>query len=1123
MYIFQQALRVRTVAGAISFELMRCLAARGALFGCLGLFAYAADPVRVWQDSVRLPTYAEHEADPLPQFAAFNPEGAANYPYPLRNGVSPLLKDRSVATWRTLNLENEYLFCRVLPDLGGHLYNCRDKIAGREVFYANPVIKKYGIGLRGAWIATGIELNFPMGHSRVAVSPVNFATRNEVDGAASVIVGDTDRVTGMHWRVEYRLRPGIAVLEQRVTLYNPTPVRHAYYWWNNAGVEWDDPGIRYIFPTKLVAQHDNRELDTWPVNTAGKDASAVDNAVKQVAWFAYLCREPFMGIYKPKSRSGVVHFADPFTVAGKMLRIIGKEELAGFRKEITDDFNMYVEMQAGLFGNQETYAFLAPEQSRTFTEYWIPFRNLSGLTRATPDAVLYAARDKTGGAFAIEVGAMRAIAGAHIRVSDGKTMAETTADLDPKTPWSGTLKAMSAQPHTIQVLDGAGHVLLEHIEGVYNAEVPAGTHLGPQPQPNWNGPETEMLLLNRGEHNESIGQMAYARTDYELGMSKFPQDLAFEKKAGRLDLTLLRFDEAAAHFEHVLARSPADDEAIYYAGVARAEAALAGIAQAGLGHDTEAVALFSKVSGGSEFAAPAAIELAMAAARGRDYAKALKLLAPLAADAGRAARIDGMEAALMRASGDKAGAAQLVRRSREQFPEDAMLRYESALAGVDDPSLWSYLAGDAERVLNLASEYLRLGLVEDALGSLSRDYSRFDPILVEPGAVEPHTSALIAYYRAYCKLALVSRAAGDSAKLDPSGDLRLGSSLGTRYVFPNRAISYAVLRAAIERNPKDATAHALLGNLEAYSFRTDAAMADWEKAVSLNPALEVERKTLAQAVALMTKASPSRKSTDAAVSAVSVSSSNSGSKSAPLSSNSAPKSVTNPAPEIKVDPRPAPKMPAAGTSAVELANSAMLTSVSDATAAAVFKNPAFANDKQPDEVRRAYIEVQLQDVLRLSEAGKCDGLEARLDRLGDEDRSIEFTLYGFGHFTSMAHFQYYLGVAEATCNHAKEARKYWGKAAKMKEPASSIDFAYPAMAARKLDPEGGKAAVAQALKSVEVTSSDPNHVAWLTYALLLHASGDGSAIAMLAKIARDSKDPMAQYLATVELAQRPPR
>ena len=41
------------------------------------------------------------------------------------------------------------------PDLGGHVYNCRDKLTNKEVFYTNPVIKKDLIGRRGAWIATG--------------------------------------------------------------------------------------------------------------------------------------------------------------------------------------------------------------------------------------------------------------------------------------------------------------------------------------------------------------------------------------------------------------------------------------------------------------------------------------------------------------------------------------------------------------------------------------------------------------------------------------------------------------------------------------------------------------------------------------------------------------------------------------------------------------------------------------------------------------------------------------------------------------------------------------------------------------------------------------------------------
>jgi hypothetical protein len=48
----------------------------------------------------------------------------------------------------------------VLPDIGGHLYTCTDKINGQSLFYANPSIKKAVIGYRGAWAAFGVEFNF---------------------------------------------------------------------------------------------------------------------------------------------------------------------------------------------------------------------------------------------------------------------------------------------------------------------------------------------------------------------------------------------------------------------------------------------------------------------------------------------------------------------------------------------------------------------------------------------------------------------------------------------------------------------------------------------------------------------------------------------------------------------------------------------------------------------------------------------------------------------------------------------------------------------------------------------------------------------------------------------------
>ncbi len=515
-----------------------------------------------------------------------------------------------------------------------------------------------------------------------------------------------------------------------------------------------------------------------------------------------------------------------------------RDQMDDYKRRLTDNGNLFVEIQSGLFTDQETWGFLKPEQSRTFAEYWIPFRNLGGVTRATTDAVLYAARRKDSSGklvFAVELNATRAIAGARIRIlNGGKVVKESSVDLDPAVNWTGAVDAASMQPYEVQLSTTKARVLLDQIEGVYDAGIPAGTKPGLQKLVDWNGPETESLLVNREKYRESGGQLAFAQNDSNLGMRRFPKNPAFEKAAGRLALSLLRFDEAVTDMQKVLAKMPLDPEALYTAGAAQAE----------MGRDSEARALFSKVGIASEFGPAATLELAFLAARAHDDSKALKLLEPLSGDPGRAPRIAGLRIALRRRTGSKDLAIQLFKRWNVLAPENALLRYEGTLLGVDDPALWSYLAGDGERVLDIADEYIRLGMWEDALAILKHNYAADDPQFLEPGAVPPQKSALIAYYRAYCKMILKQDPA------DLADDWRVAMGLGTQYMFTNRASAVAVLRAATERNPSDATAHALLGDLDLYSFRIDDARVEWEKAVGLNGKLEIERKLMVQALTL---------------------------------------------------------------------------------------------------------------------------------------------------------------------------------------------------------------------------------------------------------------------------------
>jgi hypothetical protein len=222
---------------------------------------------------------------------------------------------------------------------------------------------------------------------------------------------------------------------------------------------------------------------------------------------------------------------------------------------------------------------------------------------------------------------------------------------------------------------------------------------------------------------------------------------------------------------------------------------------------------------------------------------------------------------------------------------------------------------------------------------------------------------------------------------------------------------------------------------------------------------------------------------------------------------------------------PAP-LPASSTapneSPLTLAESALLKSVSSSpdSAAEVFRGPQFASDKQPPAIRQAYIEIQLQSLLALAASGKCDTLEDRIQGLPIlEDSQVPFVFHGFTEFMKAAHFQYYLGVAEENCGKPKQARKYWSKVAKMNEDSSSPDFAYPLLAASKVNSTAAKGAISATLKTVDRGSSLDPALRALDRGLLLRAASDGAAVDELAK-ALKAKDPMVQYLAATELTRK---
>ncbi|HMC74579.1 MAG TPA: DUF5107 domain-containing protein, partial [Terriglobales bacterium] len=221
--------------------------------------AASGQQVRGWEGTIELPTYLLGEEDPFPPFGVVNPHHV--YPYTM---LDDLTDRRENKKYRALFIENQYLKATILPDVGGRLYSLYDKVAHREVFYRNQVVKYGLVALRGAWISGGVEFNFPNGHTVMTVSPVDSKLLNNDDGSVQAIVGGVDRITGMHWEVGLALHPGEARLEQRVTLFNSTPSENLYWYWANAAVP-ATPDMQFIYPMREVNPHSPTEIWTYPV------------------------------------------------------------------------------------------------------------------------------------------------------------------------------------------------------------------------------------------------------------------------------------------------------------------------------------------------------------------------------------------------------------------------------------------------------------------------------------------------------------------------------------------------------------------------------------------------------------------------------------------------------------------------------------------------------------------------------------------------------------------------------------------------------------------------------------------------------------------------------------------
>ena len=412
---------------------------------------------------LKLMTYAEPQPEEWPMFADSRVhQRSKGSPWPNRVVVSVDRKNKFERPYRCLQLSNQYIRVEILPELGGKIYSLCDLRSGYECFYKQHVIKPALIGLLGSWVSGGVEFNWPYHHRPSTFMPCDYSVENHPDGGKTVWLGEYEPMSRMKGMVGIHLDPDSVKVETRVKLFNCTPVRQSFLWWENAAVPVHD-NYRIFFPQDVgyIQFHYRKNVTSYPVGRGvyngidfgdGTDLRELRNTPRGTSYFCGSTRHGFFGGYDALKRCGVVHVANPGTAVGKKLFTWGHCQLAkSWENALTDTDGAYAELMAGSFSNnQPDFTWIESCEEKVFTQNWIPVSLSGEPVYATENAVLSRENEKWQ---LIGVGQHRDVS----IVCDGQCLKKT--DIGPENLIEFQLPDDFS---SLAVLDASHNVLLQY-------------------------------------------------------------------------------------------------------------------------------------------------------------------------------------------------------------------------------------------------------------------------------------------------------------------------------------------------------------------------------------------------------------------------------------------------------------------------------------------------------------------------------------------------------------------------------------------------------------------------------------------------------------------------------------
>lgn len=792
--------------------------------------------VKAWSEPVTMLTYAPAAPDPNPLFLekrVYQGSSGRVYPLPV---IDTVATESCPKQWNAVHIENEFLRLMVLPEIGGRIHVGLDKRTGYDFFYRQNVVKPALVGLAGPWISGGVEFNWPQHHRPSTFMPVETTIERDPDGSVTIWCGDHDpmaRMKGMHGIC---LHPGKAVVELRVRLYNRTQQTQTFLWWANVATRVHEH-YRSFFPqdVRFAADHAKRAITEYPLSQSvyyGIDyAERANKGVPQeempsqflpdgsyppndLGWYANIpvptsymivgSRGDFFGGYDYCADAGTVAYANHHISPGKKQWTWGNHDFGyAWDRNLTDADGPYVELMSGVYtDNQPDFSFIAPGETKTFSQFWYPISEIGVPNLANLDAALRI--EQAQGRIRIHLQSTRALSESVVRLFAGECeIASWRGDLYPAQPLHHNFDlTLSSEESFALTLEQGGDVLLRYAPTeIVPMPVPAVATEPPLPGDVSNN--EELFLI--GLHLEQYRHPTRSPEPYwRESLRRDAGDSRSHHALGRWHFKRGELADAEAHFHSAIARltsrnpNPYDGEPHYNLGLALQYQ----------DRTSEAYDAFYKSTWNAAWRGPAYHRLAEIDCAHHEWNKALDHL-----DRSLRFEADNLNARNLKTL--------VLRKLGRTADADALLTETLGLDRLDIFSRWltsGHVPTDGQQQLDLTFDLLRASQIEGALTVVSAGQA----------STLNGTAPLLLYVKADILHHLGREAESSEA-------YRLASIADPTYVFPSRLEEMLLLERAIARNPQDARAPYYLGNLLYDRRRYQEAIAHWERATSLDP------------------------------------------------------------------------------------------------------------------------------------------------------------------------------------------------------------------------------------------------------------------------------------------------